>query len=253
MIRKIILPLDGMTKQEALDTITEMDEAIDWFKVGFEMIARQDAGAIAEVAGMKGKKIFWDMKLHDIPETVALTTKVIAQTMGVGMMNVHCSGSMKMMAAAREVIDPAWGVKLIGVTVLTSLDFYDLVEIGMIQDNPNRVTDAEWRDEQVQARVLSLARQAKDMGLDGVVTSPKETMAIRGLCGQDFTIVTPGVRLAGSDHHDQARVTTPGEAIRFGSDYLVIGRPITQPKSGTPLDAAKRINDEIAQALEEKR
>lgn len=250
MNRRIIVALDGMTGIEARHMMSTLRGEVDIFKVGFEMIARQEAGEVVAAANAHGASIFWDMKLHDIPATVAKTAAIIAQKVGVGMLNVHCSGSPKMMTAAREAVDPSWDVKLLGVTVLTSLDYDDLVEIGMIQDDPNRSTDPEWRDEQIQAKVLHLARLAQDSGLDGVVASPKETMAIRALCGPDFTIVTPGIRPIGSQKNDQVRTMNETEAILAGSDYLVIGRPITQPESGTPLEAAKRINDNIAHALE---
>jgi orotidine-5'-phosphate decarboxylase len=173
----------------------------------------------------RGFDVFLDLKFHDIPNTVAAACQAAAD-MGVWMVNVHASGGRKMMQFAREAIEKSdHKPLLIGVTILTSLNRQDIAEVGL--------------DIEPAEQVLRLAKLAKESGMDGVVCSPLEVAELKQQIGQDFCLVTPGVRPAGSNIGDQQRVMTPSQALTAGSDYLVIGRPITE--NSNPLEALKRI------------
>jgi len=180
-----------------------------------------------------GFGIFLDLKFHDIPNTVAGAVAAAASLPGVRMLTVHASGDSAMMRAARDAVAgkkdrPA----ILGVTVLTSLDAAALRRVGISGS--------------AAARALALARLAKEARLDGVVASAHEARAIRKACGPEFLIVVPGVRPTSALLHDQSRVATPGEAIRAGANYLVVGRPITQ--AADPRSAARAIATEISAA-----
>lgn len=199
-------------------------------KVGFQLFTAEGPGAVQKLAGL-GFDIFLDLKFHDIPNTVAGAVAAAASLPNVRMLTLHTTGGLAMMRAAREALAgqknrPA----LLGVTILTSLDAQGLREVG-ISGSPT-------------ARVVSLARLAKEAGLDGVVSSAHEARAIRKACGPKFLIVVPGVRPLSAAANDQSRVATPSEAIRAGADYLVIGRPITGAAS--PRAAAVAIAAELA-------
>ena len=177
-----------------------------------------------------GLEVFLDLKFHDIPNTVAAAVRASAE-LGVWMVNVHASGGSRMMAAAREALaDFDSPPLLIGVTVLTSMSAEDLAELGY--------------SESPEQRVLTLAGLARNAGLDGVVCSARECGPLREAFGEGFTLVTPGIRLAGDDAGDQRRVVTPGDALRGGSDYLVIGRSITQ--SADPVATLTKIHAELS-------
>jgi orotidine-5'-phosphate decarboxylase len=175
--------------------------------------------ALVEQLMRLGFEVFLDLKFHDIPNTVAKAVKAAAK-LGVWMVNVHCSGGQRMMVAARDILEQHAihhnGHKplLIGVTVLTSLEAHDLHSIGVM--------------ESPEEHVLHLSKLAKDSGLDGVVCSAREASLLRSHFGQEFCLVTPGIRLEHSPADDQKRTLTPHAAIVAGSSYLVIGRPITQ-------------------------
>jgi len=176
--------------------------------------------------------VFADVKVHDIPNTVAGAAREIAR-LGAAVFNVHASGGAEMMRAAKEAagsVDP--NVKVIAVTVLTSMADQELRTVG--------------QGDSVALQVERLARLAKEAGLDGVVCSPRETEVVRRACGPEFLIVTPGVRPAGAAMGDQRRVTTPLEAVRAGADILVVGRPITA--AADPAAAARAIAEEVAPA-----
>lgn len=236
---KLIVALDGMDLATAKWTIDILAGIVGIVKVGFEFIAKQQAGSIAEHAWEHGIETFWDNKFHDIPSTVNKAVAAVAATWnGIKFINVHCQGAGEMMREAKAALTD-WRATtpplLLGVTVLTSMSEADLKEVG--QTLPPRQL------------VCHLAKLAQDSGMDGVIASPLEIEAIRETCGRNFIIVTPGIRPAGSAANDQQRIATPGGAIKAGADYIVVGRPITQPESGSRTDAAKRIIDEIAAAL----
>jgi orotidine-5'-phosphate decarboxylase len=182
-----------------------------------------------------GFEIFLDLKFHDIPNTVAAACSAAAG-LGVWLVNVHALGGRKMLVAARNALEGK-RTKLIAVTLLTSLSHDDLHEIG-IYDTP----------EVIVRRLASLAQQC---GLSGVVCSAMEAAQLRATLGDNFWLVTPGIRLADDNMNDQVRVATPCEAMRNGADYLVVGRPITQ--SPDPLKALQRLNEEVTLAKVDRR
>jgi orotidine-5'-phosphate decarboxylase len=195
-------------------------------KLGLEFFAANGPGAVRQVAG--AAPLFLDLKLHDIPNTVAGAVRAVAPLEPL-LLTVHCAGGTAMMKAAAEAAERR--VKIIGVTVLTSLDDADLASVG--QSGPAR--------DQVR-RLAALARQS---GLDGVVCSPHEVAALRRDCGGGFLLVVPGIRPATvARDDDQKRVMTPRQALEAGADYLVIGRPITAAPD--PAAAAGAIRTEIA-------
>ena len=180
-----------------------------------------------------GFEIFLDLKLHDIPNTVAGAVAAAAELPKVRLINLHALGGLEMMQAARDALTRKRnGPALLAVTILTSMDAPEMARVGISGTPANRAVE--------------LARLAKQAGLDGVVASGNEALAIRRECGPKFLIVVPGIRPAGTDAADQARVTTPTQAIKLGADYLVVGRPITGAKD--PRAAALKISNEIASA-----
>jgi orotidine-5'-phosphate decarboxylase len=202
------------------------------FKVGLQLFSAEGPQAVKTLAGL-GFEIFLDLKFHDIPHTVAGAVAAAAPQPKVRLINVHALGGLEMMRAARDAVSgmrkrPA----LLGVTILTSMDAPELRRVG-ISGTPAK-------------RAVELARLAKQAGLDGVVASGNEALAIRRACGPKFLIVVPGVRPASADVNDQARVTTPTEAVEAGANYLVVGRPISGAKD--PRAAALKIAGEIAEA-----
>jgi orotidine-5'-phosphate decarboxylase len=200
-------------------------------KIGLEFISALGPEGVRAAAAL-GLPVFADVKFHDIPNTVAGAARALV-SLGVGLFNVHVSGGEAMLRATMDVASSAQPrPRVLGVTVLTSMNDDDLAAVGQLGP--------------AHAQVLRLARLAKLSGLDGVVCSPQEIVEIRQACGPDFLIVTPGVRPAGSDLGDQRRVTTPAEAVRAGADILVVGRPITA--AADPAAAAKAIADEIRNA-----
>ncbi len=228
---KIILPLDVDTAEKAVELAKLLKDEVGAFKVGLELINSAGLGIFDQIRQAGARKIFYDCKFHDIPNTVAGASRAAAK-FGVWMFNVHCSGGFAMMKAAKDaaVEESAKLGKpcplVIGVTVLTSID-------QTVLNDEMRVSGT------VADQVVNLAKLAKKAGLDGVVASPHEIELIRAACGPDFLIVTPGVRPAGAAIGDQKRVMTPVEAVAKGSDYLVIGRPII--KAEDPKSAAASI------------
>ncbi|PIR16704.1 MAG: orotidine-5'-phosphate decarboxylase [Deltaproteobacteria bacterium CG11_big_fil_rev_8_21_14_0_20_49_13] len=239
---KIIVALDAPTLSAASQIADSLKGHIGALKVGMELLNSEGSPQVVEAISPKGK-VFFDAKFKDIPNTVAGAARAVTR-MNVWMFNVHCLGGVTMMSAAVKTADEE-AAKLgkerplvIGVTVLTSIDAKALNEIGF-----EHVRDGA----ELKKLVVRLALLAKQAGLDGVVASPREITAIREACGQDFLIITPGVRPVWAAAGDQKRVMTPNEAVKAGADYLVIGRPITNPPKeiGTPSDAAKKILEEI--------
>jgi orotidine-5'-phosphate decarboxylase len=230
--KKIIIALDVKNKEEAAAAVSGLKDART-FKVGLELFTAEGPALFKKLKVLR-KGIFLDLKLHDIPNTVAGAVRAAVRH-GVQMMTIHASGGRDMMAraaeAARETAE-AENVErplLLGVTILTSLKSAELNEVGMKPD--------------VAEQVLRLAGLAKSAGMDGVVCSPQEIELIRKEHGRDLLIVTPGIRPAWAAAQDQKRIMTPAEAIRKGADYLVIGRPITGAAS--PQDAFARIVEEL--------
>ena len=233
---KILLPLDTDTADKALALATALREEVAGFKVGLELINAAGFGLLDQLQVVAGPdaRIFYDCKFHDIPNTVAGASRAAARR-GVWMMNVHASGGTAMMRAAVQAASEgarAAGVAkplVVAVTVLTSIDAATLAsELGV--------------NGELSQQVVRLARLAQDSGCDGVVASPHEIGAIRDACGPEFQLVIPGVRPLGADVGDQKRVMTPGEAVRAGADFLVVGRPITAAPD--PVAAARQINAE---------
>lgn len=228
---KIIVPLDVDSAEKAANLVTLLADEVGAFKVGLELINSAGLGVFELVRRVGAKRIFYDCKFHDIPNTVAGASRAAAR-LGVWMFNVHCAGGSAMMKAAKDAVVEE-SAKLgkprplvIGVTVLTSIDQRILGEEMRV---PGTVAD----------QVVHLARLAQKAGLDGVVASPHEIEPIRDACGEGFLIVTPGVRPVGAEVGDQKRVMTPSEAVSKGADYLVIGRPII--KADDPVAAARLI------------
>jgi len=209
----IIVAMDFPSVAEILDLANRLDPSLCRLKIGFEAFLRGGPSLVEQLHAMNFD-IFLDLKFHDIPNTVAAACRAAAE-MGVWMMNVHASGGEKMISAAREALDSVTRPPLlIAVTVLTSMSRQDLSGIGL------NVEPGE--------QVLQLANLAKQSGADGVVCSAREAVDLRTSQGDDFLLVTPGIRPVGSDSGDQHRIMTPEQAVQAGSNYLVIGRPITQ-------------------------
>lgn len=225
---KIIVALDINTIKEVERLLGILSPHVNIFKVGMELFYSCGTKAI-DVIKKYDKDVFLDLKFHDIPNTVKNSAKVAAR-LGVTIFNVHASGGRDMMSAALEGAEEGSErlgqdrPRILGVTVLTSMDKESLHQVGI-----NKAPEEQ---------VLNLARLVKDSGLDGVVVSPKETAKVRKAFGDDFLIVTPGVRPEGNQKQDQKRVATPKEAIDAGADYIVIGRPITKAK-----DPVKTLQD----------
>lgn len=227
---RIIVALDVATLDEARDLVAKLGDSVGVYKIGLELIYRGGL-AFAEELAAEGRRVFLDAKLLDIEATVERATAAIAKT-GAHFLTVHATDRKTLDAAVQGRGDSA--LKLLGVTVLTNLDRADLSEQG-VEMPP-------------LALVQERSRLAQDAGFDGVVASGKEAAALHERL-RNFIIVTPGIRLAGADTHDQTRVVTPGDAVAAGADYLVIGRPIT--RASDPRAAAEAIAQEIAQAASE--
>ncbi len=203
------------------------------FKIGKQLFTAEGPRAVEKLARL-GAGIFLDLKFHDIPNTVAGAVRAAASLPGVRLVNVHTLGGTEMMRAATKAIAGKRNrPKVVGVTLLTSMNEASLARVGILGP--------------AEKRVVRLARLARQAGLDGVVASPLEVADIRGACGAKFLIVVPGIRPTAKQSDDQARTGTPADAIRAGADYLVVGRPITDAKD--PRDAAKAILEEMSAAL----
>ncbi|HXZ48361.1 MAG TPA: orotidine-5'-phosphate decarboxylase [Usitatibacter sp.] len=230
--KRLIVPLDLPDAASALALAARLDPKLCRVKIGKELFVAEGPAVVARVQE-RGFEVFLDLKFHDIPATVAGACRSAAR-LGVWMMNVHASGGEAMMRAARESIAGlARPPLLVGVTILTSLGDVDLGRIGFSGT--------------VLENVERLARLARACGLDGVVCSAEEAPALRRAAGPDFKLVTPGIRLAAGERHDQSRVVTPVEAVRLGAHYLVVGRAVTQSK-----DPAATL-ESIRASLEEAR
>lgn len=226
---KIIVALDFPSDQPALALVDQLDPGKCRLKVGKELFTRSGPALVRDLQS-RGFDVFLDLKFHDIPNTTSAAVAAAAD-LGVWMVNVHASGGEKMMTACRDRLESFGKDRplLIAVTVLTSMGPEDLAGIG-ITDSP-------------EAQVSRLATLTHNCGLDGVVCSAQEAPALKAEQGKDFKLVTPGIRPLSADKGDQQRIMTPTDALKAGSDYLVIGRPITQ--AADPLAALEAIHSEV--------
>lgn len=226
---RIIVALDFPSDQPALALVDQLDPAKCRLKVGKELFTRSGPALVRDLQS-RGFDVFLDLKFHDIPNTTSSAVAAAAD-LGVWMVNVHASGGEKMMTACRDRLESFGKDRplLIAVTVLTSMGPEDLAGIG-ITDSP-------------EAQVSRLATLTRNCGLDGVVCSAQEAPALKAEQGKDFKLVTPGIRPLSADKGDQQRIMTPTDALKAGSDYLVIGRPITQ--AADPLAALEAIHSEV--------
>jgi len=225
---QVIVALDFATAREAMVLVDSLGEEGEIYKVGLELFSREGPSVVKALSG-RGKRVFLDLKLHDIPSTVAGAVASV-RNLGIDFLTIHTTGGRAMMAAAAEVAGKE--VTLLGVTVLTSLSVTDL--------------ETTWDRSlgSVSEEVVRLAQLAFQAGVGGVVASALETRSLRRALGSDPVIVTPGIRLGGDATDDQARVSTPADAADAGANFLVVGRSIT--RSPDPLAALRRILDEIS-------
>jgi len=225
---QVIIALDVPTLDEAMGLVDALEEETDFYKVGLELFTREGPSVVNALRG-RDKRIFLDLKLHDIPNTVARAV-ARARDLEVDLLTLHATGGRPMMEAAAEAAGD--DLMLLGVTVLTSMTASD------VKDSWGRAVDS------LEEEVVRLARLVQESGIGGVVASVREAAPIREAVGADLVVVTPGIRLAGDDAHDQARVSTPAEAVAAGVDYLVIGRSVTQAPD--PAEALRRVYEEAA-------
>ena len=225
---ELIVALDLPSSGAALRLVDELGDAVGFYKVGSPLFTLGGPAIVRELRS-RGKRVFLDLKYHDIPNTVANAVESAA-TLDVGMLTIHASGGTRMMQAARKAVGPD-GPRLLGVTILTSFAPTDVEEV--------------WNKEVLSVRdeVVRLAALAADAGLDGVVTSPLEVEAMKRRHGADFLVITPGIRPLGVAATDQARTSTPASAVRAGADFLVVGRPIFEAPD--PVAAVEQIIGEM--------
>jgi orotidine-5'-phosphate decarboxylase len=228
MRERLIVALDVSSAAEAQKLVARVGEAAGIYKVGLQLFTAEGPGIVRDLVS-SGRRVFLDLKLHDIPTTVALAVKSAAE-LRVDMLTIHASGGKAMLHAATEAA--AGRLNLLAVTVLTSLTDEDMQEIGFA----GRVSD----------QVLRMAALAQSAGCQGIVTSPRESLMVRKALGEGFAIVTPGIRPAGAETNDQQRTATPSAAISNGASHIVVGRPITH--AADPAKAADAIIAEMEQA-----
>ncbi len=213
---RLIVALDLPTTEQAMKAVDTLGDAVCYYKIGMESFYGMGHTVLAQMAS-RNKRIFLDLKLHDIPNTVARSVKALCQ-FSPAMTTLHAAGGPTMLKAAIEAANE-WSAqanrprpKLVGITVLTSLGEQDWAAMG--------------HHKNIRESVLRLSMMCREAGMDGVVASPQEASSIRALCGNDFLIVTPGIRPLNQEHGDQTRTATPAEALKAGADFLVVGRPI---------------------------
>jgi len=239
-VAEVIVALDLSSRAEALEMVDTLGETGTFYKVGLELFSREGPSVVRELRG-RGKRVFLDLKLHDIPNTVAETVRA-ASDLGVDLLTVHTVGGTSMLQAAVRAAKEAAAtsgrsapVSLLGVTILTSLSGSEV--------------EATWGRSILSLRdeVVRLGTIAAECGLRGVVASVLEVRVLKRALGGDFLVVTPGIRLPGGESHDQARVATPSAAAVAGADYLVVGRAVTA--AAEPRRAMQQILDELAPSL----
>jgi len=232
---RLIVALDCPTIDQVEKIVDPVGELVGCYKVGMDAFYGMGHTVLAQLAS-RGKKVFIDLKLHDIPTTVSRTVNALCQ-FSPAFITLHAAGGQQMLKAALDTTQE-WSArskrerpKLLGLTVLTSIGEKDWVEIGY--QSP------------IRESVLRMSVMCKEAGLDGVVASPHEAAAIRALCGSDFLIVTPGIRLGNDTNEDQSRTATPAQALKMGADYLVVGRPILL--AANPREVVEKILAEMNQ------
>lgn len=226
---ELILALDLESREEALTLLKEIGPDLKWVKIGLQMFTANGPDWVREIAAL-GFSIFLDLKLHDIPNTVAKTVKSLSR-LPIGMLTIHSCGGVEMMTAANQVrLELKPGLLLLGVTVLTSMDEQQLRRVG-VPATPLQ-------------QVHNLAGAVLESGVPGVVCSAKELDALHPVLGKDLQFVTPGIRPSGSSADDQKRIVTPRQAAAAGSNFIVVGRPIYKAQS--PREAVRAINRELA-------
>ncbi len=228
---ELIVALDVPSRQEAVSRVKLLGEAVSFYKIGLELFTAEGPDVVKAVKDL-GKRVFLDLKFHDIPRTVENAVRS-AGSLGVDLLTIHASGGKAMVRAAADAARSFGDARprILAVTVLTSLDQSDLVDIGVANRTP-----AE--------QVLALATMARAAGADGLVSSPKEVLSLSRALDRETLFVTPGVRPAGGDVGDQKRVATPAQAVKDGATHLVVGRPILG--ASDPVAAARAILAEIA-------
>jgi orotidine-5'-phosphate decarboxylase len=224
---RLIVALDVSSARDAQKIVSSLADSVQLYKVGMQLYTAEGPQVVRDLIA-SGRKVFLDLKYHDIPNTVAAAVREAAQ-LRVSMLTVHASGGTKMLHAAVEVArEKSSALQILAVTVLTSMDDQDLKEVcvqGPVED-----------------QVVWLASLALDARCAGVISSPREARTLRAKLGSDFLIVTPGVRPAGAARGDQARVATPAEAIAAGATHIVVGRPITAAENPAA-EAAKILRE----------
>lgn len=227
-LAEFVVALDVPSRAGALELVDRLGDAADFYKVGLELFGRAGPPVVGDLR-QRGKRVFLDLKLHDIPNTVRGAVEAAVGD-GVEMLTVHAAGGPSMLEAAAEAA--GGGARLLGVTVLTSFSASDV--------------EAVWGRDILSVRdeVVRLAALVRDAGLDGVVASALEVEVVKRQFGREFLVATPGIRLSGDPSDDQARVATPAEAVRAGADYLVVGRSVTA--AADPVAALDRMRDEAA-------
>jgi len=226
---RLIVALDVSSAAAARKIVAAVGESVSTFKVGMQLYTAEGPSLVRELVAA-GRKVFLDLKYHDIPNTVASAVKEAAG-LGVSMLTVHAGGGSKMLRGAVEAAKTNPSLIVLAVSVLTSMHEADLHEISV--------------DGSVEKQVLALGKLALDAGCQGLVSSAKEAPALRKAYGDKFALVTPGVRPAGVEHGDQARVVTPAQALKAGSSHIVVGRPITAAEN--PASAAREILTELSE------
>ena len=227
---RLAVALDFTDEHQAMKLVDSLGDTCQWFKVGMELYYAAGNGIVRQLRD-RGFNVFLDLKLHDIPNTVAGAVRSAAQA-GASLLTIHASGGAAMMSAAAEAASAPGSPRLLAVTVLTSMDANELAGIGI----PSSPAD----------QVLRLARLARASGIDGMVCSAEEVAMLRKETGPETLLVIPGIRPAGSAVGDQKRVAAPGQAIADGASMLVVGRPIT--RAADPMAATRAILEEIDRA-----
>lgn len=227
---RLAIALDFADEREAMNLVDRLGQTCQWFKVGMELYYATGNGIVQQLRN-RGFNVFLDLKLHDIPNTVAGAVRSATRA-GASLLTLHAGGGAAMMSAAAEAASAPGSPRLLAVTVLTSMDASELAGVGITASPADQV--------------LRLAKLAKKSGIDGMVCSPEEVAALRKETGPDTLLVVPGIRPAGSATDDQKRIATPAQAIADGASMLVVGRPIT--RAADPAAAAQSILQEIEQA-----